>query len=61
MYIKSKIMSIDVIKRIGSNCKYVEMFTHRVGSEGAPSRRAVFIRRTNPEQWEVPKITRRNT
>jgi hypothetical protein len=28
-------MSIDVIKRNKSNCKYVEMFTHRVGSEGA--------------------------
>jgi hypothetical protein len=54
-------MSINMIKKNGSNCKYVEMFTHRVGSEGAPSRRTVFIRRTNLEKWEVPKITRRNT
>jgi hypothetical protein len=45
-----------VIDRDCSDRKYVEMFTHRVGSEGASSRRTVFIRRTDPEQWEVPKI-----
>jgi hypothetical protein len=32
------------------------MFTHRIGSEGAPSRRTVFIRGTNTKQWEVPKM-----
>jgi hypothetical protein len=30
-----------------SDCKYVEIFTHRVGSIGAPSRRPVFITVTN--------------
>jgi hypothetical protein len=28
-----KLMSTDVINRNSSNCKYVEMFTHRVGSK----------------------------
>jgi hypothetical protein len=32
-------MGINVIERNGSNCKYVEIFTHRVGSIGSPSRR----------------------
>jgi hypothetical protein len=54
-------MSINVIERNGSNCKYVEIFTHRVGSTGAPSRRSVFIRGTNTKQWEVPKVAGRNT
>jgi hypothetical protein len=36
-------MSINVIERNGSDCKYVEIFTHRVRSIGAPSRRTVFI------------------
>jgi hypothetical protein len=40
---------INVIERNGSDCKYVEMFTHRVGSIGAPSR-TVFIRGTNTKQ-----------
>jgi hypothetical protein len=44
-----------------SDCKYVEIFTHRVGSIGAPSRRTVFIRGTNTKQLEVPKIAGRNT
>jgi hypothetical protein len=45
----------------GSDRKNIEMITHRIGSEGAPSRRTAFIRGTNTKQWEVPKITRRNT
>jgi hypothetical protein len=36
-------MSINVNERNVSDCKYVEIFTHRVGSIGAPSRRTVFI------------------
>jgi hypothetical protein len=36
-----------MIERNGSDCKYVEIFTHRVGNIGAPSRRTVFIRGTN--------------
>jgi hypothetical protein len=47
--------------RNGSDCKYVEIFTHRVGSIGAPSRGTVFIRGTNAKQLEVPKTAERNT
>jgi hypothetical protein len=43
-------MSIYAIKRNGSKCKYVEIFTHYVGSIGAPSRRTVFVRGTSAEQ-----------
>jgi hypothetical protein len=50
-----------VSDRNGSDCKYVETFTHRVGSIGAPSRRTVFIRGTNAKQLEVPKTAGRNT
>jgi hypothetical protein len=50
-----------VIERNGSDCKYVEIFTHRVSSIDAPSRRTVFIRGRNSKQWEVPKIAGRNT
>jgi hypothetical protein len=39
-----------VIERNGSDCKYVEIFTHHVGSVGEPSRRTVFIRGTNTKQ-----------
>jgi hypothetical protein len=54
-------MIINVIERNNSDCKYVEIFTHRVGSIGAPSRRTLFIRGTNTKQREVPKIAGRNT
>jgi hypothetical protein len=50
-------MNINMIERNRSDCKYVEIFTHHVGSIGA---RTMFIRRTNPKQWEVPKIAGRN-
>jgi hypothetical protein len=43
-------MSINVIERNGSDCKYVEIFTHRVGSIGASSRRTVFVSGTNTKQ-----------
>jgi hypothetical protein len=32
-------MSVNVTERNGSDCKYVEIFTHRVGSIGASSRK----------------------
>jgi hypothetical protein len=51
-------MSINMLERKGSNCKYVEIFTH---SLGATSRRTVFIKGTNNKQWEVPKIAGRDT
>jgi hypothetical protein len=61
-YILLTIISINVIKRTGSKCKYVEIFTHRhVGSTGAPSRRKVFVRGTSAEQRESPEIAGRNT
>jgi hypothetical protein len=40
-------------ERNSSDCKYVEIFTYRVGSIGAPSRRIVYIRGTNTKQWKV--------
>jgi hypothetical protein len=50
----STVRSINVIKRNGSKCKYVEIFTHRhVGSTGAPSRRTVFVRGTSAEHREL--------
>jgi hypothetical protein len=54
-------MSINMIERNGSNCKYVEIFAHRVGSAGAPRIRTVFIRGTNTKQREVPKMAGRDT
>jgi hypothetical protein len=49
------------MERKCSNCEYVEIFTHRVSSIGAPSRRTLFIRGTNTKQWEIPQIAGRNT
>jgi hypothetical protein len=40
-------MNINMIERNDSDCKYVEIFAHPVGSIGAPNRRTVFIRGTN--------------
>jgi hypothetical protein len=53
-------MSINVSESNGSDCKYVESFTHRVGSTGAPSRRTVFIRGTNIKQWKVNNSNNNN-
>jgi hypothetical protein len=50
-----------MIERNGSDCKYVEIVTHRVGSTGAPSRRTLFSRGTNTKQWEVLNMAGRNT
>jgi hypothetical protein len=36
-----------VIERKGSDCKYVEIFTHNIRSIDAPSLRAVFTRGAN--------------
>jgi hypothetical protein len=58
---KFKSITINMIQWKGSDCKDVEIFTHRVGSIGAPSRRTVFIRGTHTKQWEVPKIAGRDT
>jgi hypothetical protein len=55
------LMSIYVTDRNGLDCKYVDSFTHRAGSIGAPSRRAMFIRGTNTKQWEAPKVAGRKT
>jgi hypothetical protein len=41
--------------------KYVEIFTHHVGSMGTLSRRTVFVRGTSAEQREFSKIAGRNT
>jgi hypothetical protein len=54
-------MSINMSERNGSDCEYIEIFTHCVGSRGAPSKRTVFVRGTNTKQLEVPKIAGRNT
>jgi hypothetical protein len=50
-----------VVERKRSNCKYVEIFTHHVGSTGAPKRIAVFSRGANTKHEEVPNIVSRNT
>jgi hypothetical protein len=42
--INFRLMSINVIEENSFDFKYVEIFTHHVGSIGAPSRRTVFIR-----------------
>jgi hypothetical protein len=39
-------MIINVIERNGSDCKHVEIFTHGVGSTGAPSRIYLVERQT---------------
>jgi hypothetical protein len=44
-----------MIKRNRSDCKYVETFTHHVGSIGAPSRRTVFV------EGQVPNMASRDT
>jgi vacuolar-type H+-ATPase subunit B/Vma2 len=40
-------MSVNVFERNGYECKYVEIFTHRFGSTGAPDRRTMFINNNN--------------
>jgi hypothetical protein len=54
-------MSVNVIERNRSDCKYVEIIAHRIGSIGAPSRRTIFIRGAHIKHWEVPKIAGGNT
>jgi hypothetical protein len=40
---------------------YAEIFTHHVGRIGSPSRRTVFIRKTNTTRYKVPNIPSRNS
>jgi hypothetical protein len=47
-YNNFRLIRINVIERKYSDCKCVEIFTHRVGSIGAS--RTVFIRGTNTKQ-----------
>jgi hypothetical protein len=49
-----------MIERNHSDHKYVEIFTHRVGCIGAPSRTA-FVRRTKAKRREVPNMASRDT
>jgi hypothetical protein len=48
-------------ERDRSDCKYVEIFTHHVGSIGALSRGRVFFRGTNAKSREVSNMASRNT
>jgi hypothetical protein len=50
-----------MIERNRSGGKYVEIFTHRVGCIGAPSRRTVFVRGMDAKRWEVPNMASRPT
>jgi hypothetical protein len=52
---------MNVIERNGSDCKYVEILTHRFGSIGATNTRTVIITGTNTKQLEVPKTAGKNT
>jgi hypothetical protein len=40
----------------GSRCKYVQTFTHHVGSIGALSIRTAFVRGTSTEQRGFPEM-----
>jgi hypothetical protein len=48
-----------MIEKNRSDCKYVGIFTHHVGSIGAPSR-TVFIRGKNTKRCEAPNTASRN-
>jgi hypothetical protein len=52
--ILSRIRNINAIKRDGSKCKYVWIFTHHIGSIGAPNRRAVFVKRDKHRTVRIP-------
>jgi hypothetical protein len=49
-----------MIERHSSDCKYVEIYTHHVGSIGAPSRETVFFREKNAKMREVSNMASRN-
>jgi hypothetical protein len=51
----------DMTKRDSSDCKYVQIFSHRAGSKSAPSRRTVFVGWTDAKHGEVSDVTMRNT
>jgi hypothetical protein len=48
-------------KRDGSDCEYIEVFPHRIGSICTPSRGKKLVGRTDAKQGKVPNITKRNT
>jgi hypothetical protein len=52
-----------MIERIRSDCKYVEIFTYRVGSRGAPSRRTDLSEGQTPnvKRSQIPNIASKNT
>jgi hypothetical protein len=54
-----RLMSIHVIQRNGSDCRYIEICTDCFCSAGAQSR-TVFSRGANTKQWEVPEFAGRN-
>jgi hypothetical protein len=47
-------------ERNRSDCKYVEIFSHHVGSIGAPSRGTVIFRGLNAKSREVSNMASRN-
>jgi hypothetical protein len=47
-------MSINVIEGNGSDCIYVEIFTHYVGSIGASSRRQCLLEGQTPNNGKSP-------
>jgi hypothetical protein len=49
-----------MIERNRFGRKFVEIFTHRVGCIGAPSR-TVFVRGTGAKRWGVPNMASRDT
>jgi hypothetical protein len=48
-------------KRDGSDCEYVEIFSHRIGSICTQSRGTALVGRTDAKQGKVPNIPMRNT
>jgi hypothetical protein len=51
----------DMTKIDGSDCEYVEIFPHRIGSISTPSRGTALVGRTDAKQGKFPNITMRNT
>jgi hypothetical protein len=51
-----------MIERNGSDCKYVEIFTHHAGSTGAPSRRTDFSEGQTPnvKKSQILRVGTRN-
>jgi hypothetical protein len=45
-------------KRDGSDCEYIEIFPHSIGSICTPSKGTALVGRTDAKQGKVPNITR---